>query len=118
MILKQVVNDNGTPENVSANGILCQAILESARRAAQLVGTRLAGVDVICRDASVPLECSGGAVIEVNANPGLYYHYRAAEAAFPITQEFLRRYFNAPTPPCHEQGQFGSALVGPAQDVH
>ena len=107
MILKQVVNDNGTPENISANGILCEAILESARRAAQLVGTRLAGVDVICRDATVPLECSGGAVIEVNANPGLYYHYRAAEAAFPVTQQFLRRYFNVPAPPCHEQRQFG-----------
>jgi cyanophycin synthetase len=94
VVLKKVVNDNGTLDNVSANGILCEAILESARRAAQLMGTRLAGVDIVCPDANVPLECSGGAVIEVNANPGLYYHYRAAEVAFPITQKVLRRFFS------------------------
>lgn len=117
VILKRVVNDNGTLENISANGILCPAILESTRRAARLVGTRLAGVDIICRDVTVPLECSGGAVIEVNANPGLYYHYRAAEAAFPVTQEVLRRYFNAPAPPCHEERQLESTLVRFAQKV-
>lgn len=93
VVLKRVVNDNGTHENVSANGILGVAIVESARRAAQLVGTRLAGVDIICGDPNVPLAPSGGAVIEVNANPGLYYHYRSSDVGFPVTEEVLKRYF-------------------------
>ena len=117
VVLKHVVNDNRTVDNVSANGILCAAILESARRAAQLVGTRLAGVDIICPDASVPLECSGGAVIEVNANPGLYYHYHAADMAFPITQGVLNRYFNAPRPPHLERRQFKSPHVSSPDHV-
>jgi cyanophycin synthetase len=96
VVLKHVVNDNGTAENVSADGSLCAAIVESACTAAQLVGTRLAGVDVICQDPSVPLESSGGAVIEVNANPGLYYHYHPNGVGFRIAEEVLKLYFDGP----------------------
>jgi cyanophycin synthetase len=99
VLLKHVVNDNGTAENVSANGCLCAAIVESARTAAQLVGTRLTGVDIICQDPRIPLESSGGAIIEVNANPGLYYHYHPTELGFPMAEEVLRRYFNRPALP-------------------
>ena len=99
MLLKHVVNDNGTAENVSANGCLCSAIVESARKAARLVGTRLTGVDIICQDPRVPLESSGGAIIEVNANPGLYYHYHPTGSGFPLAEEVLRRYFDRPLSP-------------------
>ena len=95
VVLKRVINDNGTCENVPANGRLSPAILETARKAVELLGVRLAGVDVICRDPSIPLECSGGAVIEVNTNPGLYYHYRAADSSFPIAEQVLNRFFTA-----------------------
>ena len=97
VILKRVINDNGTRDNVPANGRLCSAILESARKAVEVVGARLAGVDIICRDPRVPLERSRGAVIEVNTNPGLYYHYRAGDSIFPITEQVLNRFFNAAT---------------------
>ena len=96
VLLKHVVNDNGTAENVSANDCLCAAIVESARNAARLLGTRLTGVDIICQDPRVPLESSGGAIIEVNANPGLYYHYHPTDSGFPLAEEVLRRYFDRP----------------------
>ena len=99
VLLKHVVNDNGTADNVSANDCLSAAIVESARTAAQLVGTRLAGVDIICQDPRIPLESSGGAIIEVNANPGLYYHYHPTELGFPMAEEVLRRYFDRPALP-------------------
>jgi cyanophycin synthetase len=73
--LKQVINENALRENSPASGLLCADIIAAARKAAELVGVRLAGVDVICRDPSLALEVSGGAVIEVNAQPGLYYHH-------------------------------------------
>jgi D-alanine-D-alanine ligase-like ATP-grasp enzyme len=99
VVLKHVVNDNGTAENVSANDCLCEAIVESARNAARLVGIRLAGVDIICQDPQVPLESSDGAIIEVNANPGLYYHYHPTDSGFPLAEEVLKRYFERPLLP-------------------
>ena len=95
VVLKRVINDNGTRDNVPANGRLCPAILESARKAVEVVGARLAGVDIMCRDTQVPLEQSHGAVIEVNLNPGLYYHYRAGDSGFPVAERVLNRFFNA-----------------------
>ena len=50
---------------------------ENAARAvdaARVVGLDIAGVDVICRDISRPMEEQGGIVVEVNAAPGLRMH--------------------------------------------
>jgi cyanophycin synthetase len=94
VVLKRVINDNCEREDV--NGRLCSAILESACRAAQIVGTRLAGLDIICRDPGVPLELSGGAIIEVNATPGLYYHHRT-DSSTPIANRVLQRVFDLAT---------------------
>ena len=42
--------------------------------AARVVGLDIAGVDVLAQDIRVPLEAQGGAVVEVNAGPGLRMH--------------------------------------------
>jgi len=42
--------------------------------AARMVGLDIAGVDVIAEDIGRPLEDQGGAVVEVNAGPGLRMH--------------------------------------------
>src|SRR4029079_11659039 len=50
---------------------------EIARRAvdaARMVGLDIAGLDVIAKDISRPLREQGGAVVEVNAGPGLRMH--------------------------------------------
>lgn len=50
---------------------------ESAARAvaaAQMVGLDIAGVDFVCETMQQPLEEQGGAVVEVNAAPGLRMH--------------------------------------------
>jgi cyanophycin synthetase len=44
--------------------------------AAQTVGLDVAGIDVIAEDISRPLEEQDGAVIEVNASPGLVMHLK------------------------------------------
>jgi len=44
--------------------------------AAQTVGLDIAGLDVVARDIGIPLEEQGGAVIEVNASPGLLAHLK------------------------------------------
>jgi cyanophycin synthetase len=42
--------------------------------AARIVGLDIAGVDVVCVDASLPLEKQDGVIVEVNAAPGLRMH--------------------------------------------
>jgi len=45
-----------------------------AVEAALMVGLDVCGVDVVCRTVSQPLEDQGGAIVEVNAAPGLRMH--------------------------------------------
>jgi cyanophycin synthetase len=47
--------------------------------AARVVGLDIAGVDVIVEDISRPLNEQGGAVVEVNAGPGLRMHLQPSE---------------------------------------
>ena len=51
-------------------------IARRAVDAVRMVGLDIAGVDVVARDISRPLREQGGAVIEVNAGPGLRMHLR------------------------------------------
>ncbi len=45
-----------------------------AVEAAQMVGLEIAGVDVVCQTVQQSLEEQGGAIVEVNAAPGLRMH--------------------------------------------
>lgn len=47
---------------------------EIAVRAAQIIGLDIAGIDIACPDISKPIEEGTGAVIEVNAAPGIRMH--------------------------------------------
>ena len=49
--------------------------------AARVVGLDIAGIDVVAEDISRPLHEQGGAVIEVNAGPGLLMHLKPAEGS-------------------------------------
>jgi cyanophycin synthetase len=77
--LKCVINDNAAAENVSVTDQVCTAIVECGRAAANAIGARLAGVDIVTTDLSVPLTDSGGVVLEVNTTPGLYIHCCAGD---------------------------------------
>ncbi|HPT79446.1 MAG TPA: cyanophycin synthetase [Candidatus Atribacteria bacterium] len=47
---------------------------EIAIRAARIIGLDIAGVDITCSDISKPIKAGRGAVIEVNASPGIRMH--------------------------------------------
>jgi cyanophycin synthetase len=49
-----------------------------AEMAAQILGLDVAGIDVVCRDIRRPLEGQEGAIVEVNAAPGLRMHLHPA----------------------------------------
>ena len=50
----------------------------SVALAARVVGLDIAGVDVVCQDIGRSLQAQGGAVVEVNAGPGLLMHLKPA----------------------------------------
>ena len=53
--------------------------VEVATRAVELLGLDIAGVDITCRDISKPLTSENGAIIEINAAPGLRMHLYPSE---------------------------------------
>jgi cyanophycin synthetase len=93
IVLEQLRRQNFTPESVPQAGqdVLIQhhgdlTVDETDRLhpevaamcvlAAQAVGLDIAGLDVVAGDIGVPLAEQGGAVIEVNASPGLLAHLK------------------------------------------
>jgi len=53
-------------------------VAAAASLAARIVGLDIAGVDLVAEDISRPLEETGGAIVEVNAGPGLLMHLKPA----------------------------------------
>jgi cyanophycin synthetase len=95
LAVKTVVNQNTAEDNETVREQLSEELIAQARAAAEVVGVRLAGVDLITRDLTRPLSESGGAIIEVNGTPGLSYHYdvldraHATRVAVPILRALL-----------------------------
>ncbi len=54
-------------------------VASMAALAAKAVGLDIAGIDLVVEDISRPLEEQGGAIVEVNAGPGLLMHIKPAE---------------------------------------
>lgn len=94
--LKTVVNENCGSDNTTATSELAPEVVEEGARAAGAVGVRLAGVDLITPDPTVPLSRAGGAVIEVNTPPNYYYHYHKRDGAFPVAPHVLEHLLNDP----------------------
>jgi cyanophycin synthetase len=55
------------------------SVAATAALAARVVGLDIAGVDLVAEDISRPLEEQRGAIIEVNAGPGLLSHLKPAD---------------------------------------
>ncbi len=51
-------------------------VAHAAALAARVVGLDIAGIDLVCEHIGQPLEAQGGAVVEVNAGPGLLMHLK------------------------------------------
>ena len=91
--VKAVESQNAPRENETVTEPVSPELVGELWAAAQAVGLRLAGIDLVAPDLSRPLRESGGAIVEVNGTPGFQYHYLVArpEAATPIAVPILRR---------------------------
>ena len=73
-----VVQRNG---NVAfdVTDIVHPEVAAAASLAARIVGLDIAGIDMVSQDISRPLSETQGAIVEVNAGPGLLMHLKPAE---------------------------------------
>lgn len=79
VLLKSTANISTGGTAIDRTDEIHFANIETARRAARVVGLDIAGIDVITEDISLPLSETGGAIIEVNAAPGFRMHVAPSE---------------------------------------
>jgi cyanophycin synthetase len=72
-----------TVYNEAVTDLVCDALKKNAEAVAESLGSRFIGVDLITTDPTVPLEQSGGAIIEANTTPGLHHHYDLRREKYP-----------------------------------
>ncbi len=88
---RQKLDGNSVPESgrvvvIQRNGNLgvdCTdqvhpEVAHAAALAARIVGLDIAGIDLVAQDIGRPLAAQGGAIVEVNAGPGLLMHLKPA----------------------------------------
>ncbi len=69
-------------------------VAAAASLAARIVGLDIAGVDLVIDDISKPLKQQGGAIVEVNAGPGLLMHLKPADGpARPVGRAIVDHLF-------------------------
>ena len=74
--------------------IVHPSVAAAAALAARVVGLDIAGVDMVLEDISRPLAAQRGAVIEVNASPGLLAHLKPADGQpRPIGKAIIEHLF-------------------------
>lgn len=71
------ISTGGTARNCT--GEINPRNISYAVAAAGIMGLDVAGVDIIVEDISLPIDVASGAVVEVNAAPGLRMHIRPSE---------------------------------------
>jgi len=94
--IKSTTNESSMNESESVINIVSDDIVAECRRATSVLGIDLAGIDIITRDIRYPLKQTGGKIIEINAVPGLHYHYQVRNSedmvpvAIPILSNLLK----------------------------
>jgi cyanophycin synthetase len=78
------------------------SIAATASLAARIVGLDIAGIDLVAEDISRPLDEQRGAIVEINAGPGLLMHLKPASGEpRPIGRAIVDSLF-----PADENGRF------------
>ena len=90
VVLKTVINDNMGDDNERVVDQLSDSIIHAGARASEVIGVRLAGVDVVTPDLGRGLEEAGGAILEINTAPGYYFHYFTEGERRPVAVPILK----------------------------
>jgi len=92
---KVLIQPNGNVA-VDVTDLVHPSVAATALLAARVVGLDIAGIDLVAQDISRPLEQQGGAIIEVNASPGLLAHIKPGTgAARPVGAAIVDHLFGS-----------------------
>lgn len=70
-------------------------VAQAATLAARVIGLDIAGIDLVAQDIGQPLEAQSGAIVEVNAGPGLLMHLKPAVGTpRPVGRTIVDHLFN------------------------
>ncbi len=72
-----IVQRNGNM-NHDVTPLVHPEVAAMATLSARVVGLDIAGIDMVVKDISKPMHTQGGAIVEVNAGPGLLMHLKPA----------------------------------------
>jgi cyanophycin synthetase len=133
MALHEVERQGYTPESVPTAGrevmvlrtgnhtcditdLVHPSIAAAASLAARIVGLDIAGVDLVAEDISQPLDVQRGAIVEVNAGPGLLMHLKPENGvARPVGRAIVDHLFpngdDGRIPVVGVTGSFGKTIV-------
>lgn len=90
-----LIQRNGNVAN-DVTDLMHPSVAAMAALAARVVGLDIAGVDMVLQDISLPMSSQRGAVVEVNASPGLLAHLKPATGLpRPIGKAIIEHLFDA-----------------------
>ena len=92
------------------------SVAAAASLAARIVGLDIAGVDLVAEDISQPLDAQRGAIVEVNAGPGLLMHLKPENGvARPVGRAIVDHLFpngeDGRIPVVGITGSYGKTIV-------
>lgn len=84
---------------VDCTDLVHPEVAHAAVLAARVVGLDIAGIDLVAQDVSRPLAAQRGAIVEVNAGPGLLMHLKPAVGSpRPVGRAICDHLFPEPEP--------------------
>jgi len=75
---RQVLIQRNGNVSIDVTDAVHPSVAETVALATRIVGLDIAGIDLVAEDISRPLAAQGGAIVEVNAGPGLHVHLKSA----------------------------------------
>lgn len=113
--LKVLIQVNGNVAD-DVTDLVHPDVAHAAALAARIVGLDIAGIDLVCEDISRPLLDQRGAIIEVNASPGLLAHTKPASGTprnvgRDIIEHLFAPHESARIPVVGVTGSLGCSLI-------
>jgi len=99
IMIKQSVNENNAAQNFNAYEKVHPATIAMGESIMRDFNLELGGIDIQCSDISIPLEQSGGRILEINSPPGIHHHYLIdrPNSGQPVAEHILEYMFKSRT---------------------
>ncbi|MCL2322151.1 MAG: cyanophycin synthetase [Oscillospiraceae bacterium] len=74
IVLRNNANLSTGGSAIDCTDLICRENIRICQRAARAVNMDICGIDICCKDISEPITRTNGAILEINASPGIRMH--------------------------------------------